>query len=237
MITNNISKINVSDIDIDVIKKDIKNIHIGVYPPAGRVRVASPLHTSDDSIRLAVVSRLAWIKKQKENFENQPRQSKREMLNAESHYFLGNRYLLEVIYRHGKHEVIKQHSTLELYVNKNTTYQNKLLVLNEWYRRELKKELEKLVSKWEKKIGIKLNRWDVKKMKTKWGACNIEAKNIWFNLELAKVPIECIEYIVVHEMVHLLERHHNDRFKELLGKYLSDWERRKKLLSNSMLGV
>ena len=237
MITNSISKINISDIDIDVVKKDIKNIHIGVYPPDGRVRVASPLHTSDDTIRLAVISRLAWIKKQKENFENQPRQSKREMLNSESHYFLGNRYLLEVIYRHGKHEIVKQHSTLELYVNKNTTYQNKLLVLNEWYRSELKKELEKLVAKWEKKIGIELNHWDIKKMKTKWGSCNIEAKNIWFNLELAKVPMECIEYIVVHEMVHLLERHHNDRFKELLGKYLSDWERRKKLLSSCMLGV
>lgn len=237
MVTNSISKINIGDIEIDIVKKDIKNIHIGVYPPDGRVRVASPLNTSDDSIRLALISRFSWIKKQKENFKNQPRQSTREMVNAESHYFFGNRYLLEVIYRNGKHEIIKQHSKLELYVRKNTIHQNKLLVLNEWYRSELKNELEKLVTKWEKKIGIKLNHWKVKKMKTKWGACNIEAKNIWFNLELAKVPIECIEYIVVHEMLHLLERHHNDRFKELLGKYLSDWESRKKLLATRMLGV
>lgn len=237
MITNNVSKINISDIEIDVVKKDIKNIHIGVYPPYGRVRVASPLNTKDENIRLAVISRLSWIKKQKENFENQPRQSVREMVNAESHYFFGHRYLLEVIYRNGKHEIIKQHSKLELYVRKNTTHENKLLVLNEWYRSELKKELEKLVAKWEKKIGVKLNRWEVKKMKTKWGSCNIESKNIWFNLELAKVPVECIEYIVLHEMVHLLERHHNERFKELLGSYLSDWESRKKLLASSMLGV
>ena len=237
MRTNSVSQIYVNDIEVNIHRKDIKNLHIGVYPPEGNVRVASPLSINDDNVRLAVISRLPWIKKQKENFENQPRQDKRRMVLDESHYFLGQRYLLDVIYRYGKHEIVKKHSKLELYVGKNTSYKNKLSVLNEWYRSELKKELENLVSKWEKKIGVKLNRWEVKKMKTKWGSCNIEAKNIWFNLELAKVPIECIEYIVVHEMVHLLERHHNNRFKELLGKYLSDWERRKKLLSSCMLGV
>ena len=235
MNTSSQSKITVSNLDIFIDRKDIKNLHIGVYPPLGRIRVATPLRLDDEAVRLAVISRLAWIKKQKNNFLNQPRQSQREMVSGESHYLFGQRYLLDVIYQNGKHEIIKKHSKLELHVKPNTTLQNRLLVLQEFYRSKLKTELEKLIDKWENNIGIKLNSYEVKKMKTKWGSCNIEKKKILLNLELAKQPIECIEYIIAHEMMHLLERHHNDNFKSLMEKYLPNWRKRKETLNNTIL--
>jgi hypothetical protein len=230
------SLIHVNDIEIQIDRKDIKNLHVGVYPPYGRVRVATPLHINDEAVRLAIISKLPWIKKQKQSFDEQPRQSKREMVSGESHYFLGKRYLLDVIYRSGKHEVVKKHSTLELYVGGNTTVENRQLVLNEWYRGELKKEVLKLISKWEEIIDVKVSSWEVKKMRTKWGSCDKESKKILLNLELAKKPIECIEYIIAHEIVHFYERHHNDNFKNLMDKYMPNWKEMRKVLNSGVLG-
>ena len=215
--------------------KDIKNLHVGVYPPYGKVRVATPLHIDDEAVRLAIISRLPWIKKQKESFENQPRQTKREMVSGESHYFLGKRYLLDVVNSNSKHQVIKKHSKLELHVRANTSIENKQKVLNEWYREELKKEVSKLIPKCEKLVGIKMNSWEIKKMKTKWGSCNIENKKILLNLELAKKSVESIEYIIVHEMVHLLERHHNENFKMLMDKFIPNWRERRDELNGGVL--
>lgn len=230
MNTSSQSKLAISGLDIFIDRKDIKNLHIGVYPPDGKIRVATPLKLDDEAVRLAVISRLAWIKKQRVNFLNQPRQSKREMVTGESHYLFGKRYLLDVINENGKHQIIKKHSKLELHVKPNTTLQNRLNVLQEFYRKALKIELEKLIDKWEKTVGIKLEGYEVKKMKTMWGSCNIEKKKILLNLELVKLPIDCIEYIIVHEMMHLLERHHNDNFKAMLDKYLPSWKERKKII-------
>ncbi len=235
MNTSSQSKITVNDLDIFIDRKDIKNLHIGVYPPLGRIRVATPIKLDDEAVRLAVISRLAWIKKQRNNFLNQPRQSPREMVSGESHYLFGKRYLLDIIYKNGKHEIVKRHSKLELHVKPNTTLKNRLLVLQEFYRSELKTELVKLIDKWEQNTGIKLEGYEVKKMKTKWGSCNIEKKKILLNLELVKQPIECIEYIIVHEMIHLLERYHNENFKYLMNKYLSDWCIRKEKLKMCMI--
>ncbi len=232
---NSQSKISISNLEIFIDRKDIKNLHIGVYPPLGRIRVATPLRLNDEAVRLAVISRLAWIKKQRNNFLNQPRQSQREMVSGESHYLFGKRYLLDVIYENTKHEIIKKHSKLELHVKPNTTVKNRLLVLQEFYRSELKNELEKLIAKWENSIGIKLNSYEVKKMRTKWGSCNIEKKKILLNLELAKQPVKCIEYIIVHEMVHLLERHHNENFKALIDKYMPSWREKRDILNTCIL--
>ena len=229
------SVINVSNIEIQIDRKDIKNLHVGVYPPYGRVRVATPLHIDDEAVRLAIISRLSWIKKQKRNFEEQPRHSKREMVSGESHYFLGKRYLLDVIYGNAKHEIVKNHSKLELHVRVNTSVENRQIVLNEWYREELKKEVSKLIIKCEKLIGVKVDKWEIKKMKTKWGSCNIESKKILLNLELAKKPIECIEYIIVHELVHLLERHHNGNFKMLMDKFMPSWREKRDMLNSGVL--
>jgi len=227
---NSSSYINVSGLEIIIDRKDIKNLHIGVYPPNGKIRVATPLKLNDDAVRLAVISRLSWIKKQQKEFLNQPRQTKREMVSGESHFLLGKRYLLDIKYTNRKFKIIKKHSKIELYIGKNTTIENRYKVLEQYYRNNLNTEIDKLISKWQKVINIDIEFYKIQKMKTKWGSCNIKAKRLLFNLELVKVPLECIEYIVVHEMLHLLERYHNDNFKTLMDKYLSNWQSRKEKL-------
>jgi predicted metal-dependent hydrolase len=216
--------IKVSDIQVEVVRKAIKNLHLAVYPPEGRVRVAVPLHVTDENVRLAVISKLGWIKKRQTNFKDQPRQSRREMVSGESHYFMGRRYLLDVVQRHGRHDIAIQNNTrMILYVQPGTSERNKEKVLLEWYRRQLKALIPDLIAKWEPVIGVQVSQWGIKKMKTRWGACNIVAKRIWLNLELAKKPPECLSYILVHEMVHFLERHHNDRFKTLMDRFMPQW--------------
>ena len=227
--------IQVSDINVNIERKEIKNLHIGVYPPEGRVRVATPVHLDNEAVRLAVISRLSWIKRQIKNFQGQKRESKRQMLSGESHYFLGKRYLLDVIYDSKKHYIVLKHSKIELHIKPNTTTENRYKLLQEWYRRELYDIVSQLVAKWEKQIGIKLNTFQIKKMRTKWGSCNIEKRTLLLNLYLARELIECIEYIVVHEMVHLLQRHHDDIFKSYMDRFLPDWKNRRDLLSQSFL--
>lgn len=227
----------IRDIPVQVVRKPIKNLHLGVYPPDGQVRVSAPQHLTDDNIRLAVISRLSWIRKQQAAFQAQPRQSEREMVSGESHYLFGQRYRLEIVERRGCHEVVvKNNSTLQLFVNPGTTTANRTRVLTEWYRQQLKARIPALLEHWEPIIGQQVTAWGVKKMKTKWGSCNIQQRRIWLNLELAKKPSECLEYVVVHELVHLLERHHNDRFKALMDEYLPPWRIRRDLLACAPLG-
>jgi predicted metal-dependent hydrolase len=227
----------VSGIPIQVVRKPIKNLHLSVCPPDGHVRLAVPLAMTDDNLRLAVITRLSWIKKQQANFQAQPRQSQREMVTGESHYVFGQRYRLEVIERRGRHEiVIKNNSTLQLFVNPGTSTANRTLVLNEWYRHQLKARLPNLLAHWEPLIGQPVLAWGIKQMKTKWGSCNISQSRIWLNLELAKKPIECLEYVLVHELVHFLERHHSDRFKAYMDKYLPQWQHCRDILKREPLG-
>lgn len=218
------TNLTVSGIEVQVVRKDIKNVHLAVYPPNGRVRVAVPLHVTDDNVRLAVINKLGWIKKQQAVFLAQSRQSQREMVTGESHYVWGQRYLLDVVERAGRHEVaIKNNTRLTLAVNPGTTRDNRELALNEWYRAEIKQRIPALLAKWESIIGEEVADWGVKKMKTKWGSCHIAERRIWLNLELAKKPPECLEYILVHEMVHLLERQHNEAFRVHMDRFLPHW--------------
>jgi hypothetical protein len=192
---------------------------------------------TDDNIRLAVISRLSWIKKQQAQFEAQPRQSEREMVTGESHYVFGRRYRLEVIERRGRHEVkIKNGSRLQLFVNPGTSTKNRKLVLTEWYRQQLKSRIPDLLDHWQPVIGKSVSRWRVQKMKTKWGSCNTAKRSILLNLELAKKPVECLEYVVVHELVHLLERSHSDRFRAYLDKFLPHWTLYRDTLQQQPLG-
>lgn len=235
--TTETHQIVVSGLTVDVVRKDIKNLHLAVYPPAGRVRVAAPLRVNDEAVRLAVISRLAWIKRQRTKFTSQARQSEREYVSGESHYFQGNRYRLNVIYQSGTARVaIRNKSALDLYVREGSDREQREKVLLEWYRLKLKELIPPLIAHWEPVIGVKVADWQVKKMKTKWGTCNIAAGRIWLNLELAKKPIQCLEYIVVHEMVHLLERHHNDRFAELMNRFMPQWRLHREELNRSALG-
>ena len=231
----NSNSISVGGIDVQVDRKEIKNIHIGVYPPHGRVRIAAPVNIDNEAVRLAVVSKLAWIKKQVRHFQEQPRQTKREMVSGESHYFLGKRYLLEVIYGYMRHEVVLRHSVIELHVRTGTSTENRLKLINEWYRKQLHTIIQDLVPKWGNRIGVEITSWNIKKMRTKWGSCNIDKKSVLLNLNLARTPVECIEYIVVHELVHLLERHHNDNFKVHMDRLLPEWKQCRDILNKSIL--
>jgi predicted metal-dependent hydrolase len=214
-----------SQLSIDVIRKDIKNMHLAVYPPTGRVRIAAPLRVNDEAVRLFAISKISWIRKHQRNFEGQDRQAPRQFKERESHYFQGKRYLLRIIEHEAPPKVVfKTKTYIDLYVRPNSTAKQKQTALNEWYRAELKKLIPSIINKWEEKMGVTVDDWQVKQMKTKWGTCNIEKKRIWINLELAKKPILCVEYIVVHEMIHLLERKHNDRFLSLMEKFIPQWK-------------
>ena len=216
-------QIELGNIKIDVELKNIKNIHLSVYPPNGKVKISAPARMDLDTIRVFTISKLKWIKKQQEAFRNQERETPREYLTKESHYFKGKRYLLKVIEHNAKPKVILKHSAIELYIRPNATIEKRKQILDEWYRAELKKIVPKMIEKWEKKIGVKSNEFGIKKMKTKWGTCNTKAKRIWLNLEIAKKPFECLEYIIVHELVHLLERKHNKKFVKYMNEFMPKW--------------
>lgn len=229
-------QITVHGLTVSVVRKAIKNLHPGVYPPHGRVRVAAPLRISNDAVRLAVISKLRWIKRQRARFETQPRQSRREMVSGESHYFLGQRYRLRVSTREGAGKVlVRNRSTIELHVRPETSAEQREWVLQQWYRQQLKGMIPPLLEKWEATLGIRAADWGVKKMKTRWGTCNAKARRIWLNLELAKKPVQCLEYIIAHELVHLIERRHNGRFIAIMDEHLPQWRVHRQELNSSPL--
>lgn len=227
--------LKIGSIDVEIHRKDVKNLNITVHPPLGDVRVSAPLSMSETSVRMAIIGRLAWIKKQQADFKEQRRQSKREMISGESHYLWGKHYRLNVIERNGKHEIKKHGQWLDLYISSDTTVDNRRKVIEVFYRIELKTALDDLLVEWQKRLHVKLNAYGIRKMKTKWGSCNTDTARTLFNLELAKKPYECLEYIVVHELVHLLVRTHNDEFKALMDVHIPDWKQRKALLKDQLL--
>lgn len=217
-------KISIGNLEIDVIRKDIKNMHLAVYPPNGRIRLAAPNTTDYEVVRLFAISKLGWIKKHVKSFQEQKRETPRQYVSGESHYFKGKRYLLDVIEREGYNRIeLNGNKKIKMYAHPGTAEGKRAEVMKEWYRKQLKVQIPELLAKWEKTIGVKCNDWGVKQMRTKWGACNIEAKRIWLNLELVKKPTICLEYIIVHELVHLLERNHNDRFVAHLDRFMPKW--------------
>ncbi len=229
-------RIVVGGIAVDVVRKPIKNLHLGVYPPAGRVRVAVPPTVSDDAVRLAVIGKLGWIKRQRANFAAQPRQSEREMVSGESHYFLGRRYRLRVIPSEGAARVVlRNRTTLELHIRPETDAARRERALHRWYRERLRDLAMPLVRKWEAILGVRAAGVGIKKMKTKWGTCTIEARRIWLNLELAKKPPMCLEYLIVHELAHLIERNHTDRFVALMDRHLPNWRQHRQELNAAPL--
>jgi predicted metal-dependent hydrolase len=218
-------KITVGNIKIDLIRKNIKNIHLSVYPPDGRVRLAVPERMNDEAVRLFAVSKLAWITKQRKKFSEQDRQTVREFVSGESHYYFGTRYLLNVIETTGKQHIeLRSNKYIDLYVRPESTVEKREKIMSDWYRQSLKKVIPDYIKKWEEIMGVTVNDWGVKLMKTKWGTCNVKDKRIWINLELAKKNPRCLEYIIVHEMVHLLERHHNKKYKAYMDKFLPNWK-------------
>ena len=216
--------IEVRGISVEVVRKNIKNLHLGVYPPHGRVRVAAPLRLDAAVVRLAVIQRLGWIRRKQTDFVKQQRQSQREFVSGESHYFFGKRYRLKVTEQDCPPKVkLLNNTRIGLTVRPGTNRDKREAVLYEWYREHLRAQVQPLIEKWEPKMQVSVDEVRIRKMKTQWGACNIEARRIWLNLELAKKPKSCLVYVLVHEMTHLLERHHNDRFRELMDTFLPQW--------------
>ena len=230
------STIQVAGTPVEVVRKEIKNLHLAVYPPRGHVRVAVPVHLDDDAVRIAVASRMGWIRRQQKAFGLQSRQSEREMVTGESHYLFGRRYRLQVIEDEAAPSVTVQGNTqLVLRVRPGTPTGQRAEVLAQWYRRELKERATALVQRWESILGVNVAEWGIRRMKTRWGTCNPEARRILLNLELAKKAPECLEYIVVHELVHLVERRHNDRFQKMMDAALPHWRRSQAALNRSPL--
>lgn len=219
-----VTQIELGDITVDVALKNIKNIHLSVHPPTGRVRISAPSRMSLDAIRVFAVSKLGWIKAQQKKLQKQERETLREYLDRESHYVWGKRYLLKVIEGEGAPSVELRHSWMLLRVRPGADEAKRQAVAEEWYRRQLKQAAPPLIAKWEALMGVKVERFFVQRMKTRWGSCNHGARTIRLNTELAKKPRECLEYIVVHEMTHLLEPTHNARFVALMDQFMPNWQ-------------
>lgn len=227
--------LTVAGIDVDVVYKEIKNLHIGVYPPMGRVRVAAPEQLDDDQVRLAVIHRLPWIRRQRQQLQTAQRQTIREMVTGESHYVWGIRRRLRVINRPGRAHIELDGDLLLLYVPEDTSTNQRRDLLDRWYRQQLRRAIPDLLAKWESKLNLTVPKWSIRRMKTKWGSCNRETGHIWFNVELAKKHPENLEYIAVHEMTHLIERGHGERFIKLMDNNMPQWRGRRDKLNASPL--
>ena len=217
------SQIKLGDITVDVVRKDIKNIHLSVYPPAGKVRISAPSRMELDTIRVFAVSKLGWIKQQQRKLQEQERETLRDYVDGESHFVWGKRYLLKIIEAEEPPSVEIKHSQLLLQIRPGSDRSKRQEVLEEWYRNLLKQAVPPLIEKWEPLLGVKVEWFFVRRMKTKWGSCNHIAGTIRLNTELAKKPRKCLEYIVVHEMIHLLEPTHNPRFVSLMDQFFPQW--------------
>lgn len=218
-----ITVIELGEIAVEVERKDIKNVHLSVHPPTGRVRIAAPVKMSLETIRVFAISKIAWIKSQQINFDRQEREPPREFLERESHYLWGRRYLLDLLEVDAAPRVEVNHNKLVLRVRPGASEDTKRSVVANWYRHQLKEAVPPTIAKYERLMGVEVARFFVQRMKTKWGGCNPETHTIRLNAELAKKPPECAEYIVVHEMAHLIERRHNDRFVAIMDQYLPQW--------------
>jgi predicted metal-dependent hydrolase len=225
----------VGDLSFQLTRKTIKHLHISVLPPDGKVRVSAPEKMTETAIRTAVVCRIPWIRQQQRRFAKQPRQSDRSMVNGESHYLWGRHHRLDVVEKRGRHQVKVAGGKIRIFVNPGAPVRKREQVLREFYRSELKTNLERYLPYWHPRVGVDVREWRIKRMKTKWGSCNAAAHRIWLNLELAKKPPECLEYILVHELVHLLERTHNERFRSHMDRLMPDWRERRDLLNSAPL--
>jgi predicted metal-dependent hydrolase len=219
-----VTRIELGEIAVEVVKKDIKNVHLSVYPPRRRVRISAPLRMNVETIRVFAISKLGWIKQQQMKLREQQRESPREYLDRESHYVWGRRYLLQVMESDTAPAVELKHSKMLLRVHSGTVEEKRRAIVDEWYRAQLKIAVRPLIAKWEPLLGVKVGRLFVQKMKTQWGSCNPASSSIRLNTDLAKKSPECVEYILVHEMAHLLVRRHDDRFHTLMDRHLPGWK-------------
>ncbi len=231
-----VDRITIGDISVDVVFKNIKNVHLSVHPPTGTVRVSAPKRVSMETLRVYLISKLDWIRRNQKKIQVQERETPREYLERESHYVWGKRYLLRIVERDQAPSVEMDHQRLLLTVRPGAGTDKRREVMDQWYRDQLKKTALPLIAKWEPVMGVRVARLHVQRMKTKWGSCNHTARSIRLNTELAKKPPELLEYIVVHEMAHLMEPTHNERFTDLMDRFLPNWKHRRDQLNQLPVG-
>lgn len=218
------SVLKLGDMVVDVVLKDIKNVHLSVYPPTGSVRISAPERMNIDTIRVFAISKLDWIKQQQAKLRQQERETPREYVDRESHYVWGKRYLLTIRESDEPPSLELKHNRMVLRVRPGTGERKREALVEEWYREQLKKSVPPLLARWQPLMSVTADRFFVQRMKTKWGSCNHQARTIRLNTELAKKPAECLEYLVVHELVHLLEPTHNARFVSLMDRFMPKWQ-------------
>jgi len=224
-------RLQLAEIPIDVVRKDIKNVHLSVHPPSGRVRIAAPQHLSTDAIRAFAIGKLSWIRRQQTKLRGQERETAREYIDRESHYVWGRRCLLKVVERDAPSTVEWRHHRLTLAIRPHTAPTRRAEILDAWYRTQLRAEAEPLAARWQRRLGVRMASLYVQRMRTRWGSCNPAVGTIRLNTELAKKPRECLEYILVHELLHLIEPTHNARFVALMDRSLPGWAHRRDLLN------
>ena len=230
------TQINLGDITVDVILKDIKNVHLSVYPPTGRVRISAPMRMRADTIRVFAISKLDWIKQQQKKLYAQERETRRDFVERESHYLWGKRFLLVVSEVDEPPSVEVKHNRILLQVRPRSDLAKRNAVVEQWYREQLKNAVPQLLAQWQPLLKVRVEQIFVQRMKTRWGSCNHYSQTIRLNTELAKKPAECLEYILVHEMLHLLEPTHNARFVALMNQFMPKWEVLRRSLNRLPVG-
>jgi predicted metal-dependent hydrolase len=234
---SSVEHITVSGIEVEVERKAVKHLHLNVLPPLGAVRLVAPEGVADSVIRITLIQRLGWIKLQREAFLAQPRETEREMVAGESHYYRGRRYLLRVVTDSGRSGVaIRKKRLIELHTTPQHTPAQRHRLLQRWYRARLRVLAPPVIKKWEEALGVEVAEWGIKRMKTRWGTCNVAARRVWLNLELIKKPPECLDYVILHELAHLIERGHNARFQALLDLHMPTWRSIRARLNAQPLG-
>ncbi|MBI5886054.1 MAG: M48 family metallopeptidase [Deltaproteobacteria bacterium] len=225
-------QLRLDDVSIDVVRKRVKYLRLCVCASTGRVRLSAPHRVEMEAVRDFAASKLDWIKKHLARFSSQVRAKPSEYVSLEEHYFNGRSYLLNVVeHRAAPKVTLRDDAYIDLYVRAGSTPEQRKAVMAQWYRRQLEARLPTVIEKWQEIIGVEVKEWRIRQMKTRWGTCAIRAQRIWINLEFAKKPEHCLEYIVVHEMVHLLERKHNDRYRAYMDRFLPQWRTYKEELN------
>jgi predicted metal-dependent hydrolase len=225
------TQLRLGDIEVEVELKEIKNVHLSVHPPAGRVHISAPAGTNVETIRMFAISKLDWIRQRQAALRGQEREAPREYIERESHYVWGKRLLLRVVDVGDGPSVVFTHRHLVLNVRQRTEFERKHAIVARFYRDQIKATVPNVVSEWAPRLGVEVKRFYVQQMKTKWGSCNPATQTIRLNTELSKKPKECLEYVVIHEMVHLLEPTHNARFVALMDRSIPQWQHTRQILN------
>jgi predicted metal-dependent hydrolase len=228
--------IQLGELKIEVTRKDIKNVHLSVHPPDGRISLSAPLNTRLEVARAYAISKLSWIRLQQDKLAKQPRETPREFVKRESHYLWGRRYLLNVCHTNGKQQVTLDHKKINLFVKPGSNKSKREEVFYEWQKKQLHEFVLETVAKWEHILGVKANAYFLQRMKTKWGSCNHKSRNIRLNTELVKKPKDLVEYVIVHELVHLIVPVHNEKFIAILDKFYPNWREARMELNELPLG-